>query len=326
MRTFVLRRLLALVPLLLAVTFITQSLLVLSPGSYLDTLLDNKHALTPQLVDLLKHQYHLESNNVFTRYWYWLWQSLRGNFGYSFHYTLPVWSLIWQRTFNTLLLSMAALAISWGVAVPLGTLAAVKRDTWVDRISGVVSYFGLSIPTVFFSLLMLLFAVKTGWFPTGGMHDQVHWDDFTPIQKLGDTLWHLALPSIVLGTVGLGQYARQMRAEMIETLGQDYIRTAKAKGLGTFRIVVNHALGNALNPLISLFGFSLAYLLAGAILTETVFSWPGLGRLTFEALRYKDEPLVMASVVLLTVMLVAGALVSDLLLALIDPRIRLDGQ
>jgi peptide/nickel transport system permease protein len=326
MRTFVLRRLLALIPLLLAVTFVTQALLVLSPGSYIDTLRDGRRSISPQLIELLTRQYHLESNNVFVRYWFWLWQALHGNFGYSFHYTISVWSLIRERTFNTLLLSVAALVISWGLAVPLGTLAAVKRDTWMDRAAGVVSYFGLSIPSVFFSLLMLLFAVKTGWFPTGGMHDQVHWDDFTLVQKIGDTLWHLALPSLVLGTIGMGQYARQMRAEMIETLGQDYIRTARAKGLGEFRIVIHHALGNAMNPLISLFGFSLAYLLAGAILTETVFSWPGLGRLTFEALTYKDEPLVMASVVLLTAMLVGGALISDLLLAFIDPRIRLEGQ
>jgi peptide/nickel transport system permease protein len=324
MKTFILRRLLSLVPLLLAVTFITQSLLVLSPGDYL-TKLESNGRYT-QTVETLRHQYHLDSHNVFTRYGYWLWQMVHGNFGYSFSYSQSVWALIWQRMFNTVLLTGSALIISWGLAIPLGTLAAVKRDTWIDRASGFVSFFGLSLPVIFFSLLMLLLAAKTGWFPIGGIRDEVHWDSFSLVQKVADTAWHLLLPATVLGTIGMGQYMRQMRGEMIETLGQDYIRTAKAKGLGTFRIVIRHALGNAVNPLISLFGFSLAYLLAGAILTEHIFSWPGMGTLTLDALINKDEPLVMATVVLLTGMLVAGSLLSDVLLALIDPRIRLEGR
>jgi peptide/nickel transport system permease protein len=325
MRTFVLRRLLVLVPLLLTVTFITQTLLVLSPGNYLTILLMDPH-MTDRLRELLRHQYHLDSDNIFVRYWFWLWNALRGDFGYSYHYSMPVWSLVWQRMFNTLMLTVAALGISWGTAIPLGSIAAVKRGTWIDKAIGGVSFFGLSIPAVFLSLLLLLFAKNSGWFPIGGVHDDVNWDYFSPLQKIGDTLWHLALPSLVLGVVGMGQYVRQMRAEMIETLGHDYIRTARAKGLTQSRIVIRHALGNAINPLISLFGFSLAYLLAGAILTEKVFSWPGMGRLTFEALTNKDEPLVMASVVLITLMLVMGSLVSDLLLGIIDPRIRLEGH
>jgi peptide/nickel transport system permease protein len=325
MRTFVLRRLLVLVPLLLTVTFITQALLVASPGNYLTTIMMDPR-MSDHLKELLTRQYHLESDNVFVRYWFWLWNALRGNFGYSFHYSMPVWSLVWERMLNTLMLTVAALGISWGTAIPLGSIAAVKRGAWIDKGIGAVSFFGLSIPAVFLSLLLLLLAKKTGWFPIGDIHDQVNWDYFSPIQKIGDTLWHLALPSMVLGIVGMGQYVRQMRAEMIETLGRDYIRTARAKGLSESRIVFRHALGNAINPLISLFGFSLAYLLAGAILTETVFSWPGMGRLTFEALTNKDEPLVMASVVLLTLMLILGSLVSDILLGIIDPRIKLEGQ
>ena len=129
---------------------------------------------------------------------------------------------------------------------------------------------------------------------------------------------------IVLGTIGLAQYVRQMRSEMIETLSQDYIRTARAKGLSQWRVLTRHALGNAINPLITIFGFSLASLLAGALLTESVFGWPGLGVLTFDALIDKDEPLVMASVVMLVLMLVIGNLIADVLLALIDPRIRLE--
>jgi peptide/nickel transport system permease protein len=324
MKTFLAKRVLSAIPLILAVTFLTQALLMLSPYDYLTTLREGK-GISDQSLEILAQQFHLNSHNVFTRYWYWLWQALHGNLGYSFRYSEPVWSLIWERMFNTVLLTGSALILSWGIAIPLGTLAAVKRDTWIDRMIGFVSFFGLSLPVVFFSLLMLLLAAKTGWFPLGQVHNEINWDSFTFIEKVGDVLWHLFLPATVLGTISMGQYMRQMRGEMIETLGKEYIRTARAKGLSQFRIITRHAAGNAINPLISLFGFSLAFLLAGAILTETVFSWPGLGRLTFEALQNKDEPLVMATVVLLTIMLVAGSLISDLLLAFMDPRIRLEG-
>jgi peptide/nickel transport system permease protein len=143
-------------------------------------------------------------------------------------------------------------------------------------------------------------------------------------EKVLDTLHHLVLPTIVLGTIGLAQYMRQMRSEMIETLSQDYIRTARAKGLKWRRVIFRHALGNAINPLVTIFGFSLAYLLTGALLTEYVFGWPGLGMLVYDALINKDEPLVMAVVTMLVLMLVAGSLVADVLLAIIDPRIRLE--
>lgn len=298
---------------------------MLSPGSYLSTLSNNPQ-VSEELLSLLRKQYHLESDDVFVRYWYWLSEAFQGNFGYSFKYGTPVWGLIWERLLNTLILAVAALAISWGLAIPLGMLAAVKRNTWVDRVIGFVSFAGLSMPSVFFSLLMLLFAAKTGWFPLGGIHNQTYWEYFSPAQKVTNILWHLALPAFVLGTIGMAQYMRQMRSEMIETLSADYIRTARAKGLSQTRVLFRHALGNAINPLVTLFGFSLAYLLAGAILTETVFSWPGMGRLTVEALISKDEPLVMASVVLLTIMLALGSLIGDVLLAFIDPRIRLEGN
>jgi len=325
MRTFIIRRVLSLIPLLLAVTFITQALLVASPGNYVNILTTDPR-LTPEFRQLLVHKYHLESSNVFVRYWYWLWQALHGNFGHSFLYSTSVWSLVWQRLLNTLMLSVAALAIAWGLSIPLGVLAAVKHGTWLDRVIGFLSFLGLSMPVVFFSLSLVLLASATQWFPTGGIHNEVFWDTFSVPQKLGDTLWHLILPATVLGVVSMGQYVQQMRSEMIETLGKDYIRTAVAKGLRKRTIIFRHAVGNAINPLVSLFGFSLAYLLAGAVLTETVFSWPGMGRLTIDALSNKDEPLVMATVVLVTIMLALGSLASDVLLAIVDPRIRLEGR
>ncbi|MFY9607916.1 MAG: ABC transporter permease [Blastocatellia bacterium] len=317
------RRLLAVIPLLVVVTFVTKALLVISPGNYLDNLRLNP-AISREYLASMERLYHLDSNNVFERYWYWLWPALRGDFGYSFTKTMPVWTLIGQRVLNTLLLTGSAMVFSWTIAIPLGTLAAVYRNRWPDKLVGVLSFFGLSIPSVFFSLLMVLFAARTGWFPVGGIHNQPLWSSMTAWERFTDGLWHLVLPTIVLGTIGMAQYVRQMRSEMIETLSQDYIRTARAKGLSEWRVVYGHALGNAINPLVTLFGFALATLLSGALLTEFVFGWPGLGTLIFEALSNKDEPVVMASVVMLALMLVIGSLIADLLLAIIDPRIRVE--
>ena len=323
MRTFLIRRLLAAIPLIIVVTFITNTMLVLSPGDYLGNFAGNP-AVTQELLDQLRKLHHLDSHNVLERYWYWLWPALRGDFGYSFTQNQEVWGLIGERVLNTLLLTGSALAVSFGFGIPLGMLAAVYRNRWVDKLCGFISFFGLSIPSVFFSLLLILFASRTGLFPPAGIHDQVNWDLMTPWHKFTDSLWHLVLPTVVLGTIGLAQYMRQMRSEMVETLSQDYIRTAVAKGLSRSRVLFRHALGNAINPLVTLFGFSLANLLAGAVLTEYVFGWPGLGQLIFGALDRKDEPLVMAVVVMLVLMLVAGSLIADLLLALIDPRIRIE--
>lgn len=323
MKTFLTRRLLAAIPLIIVVTFITKALLVASPGNYLADLRLNP-SITRDYVEQMERRHHLDSNNVFERYWYWVWPALQGDLGYSFTKSAPVSSLIGERVLNTLLLTGSALAFSWLLAIPLGMLAAVYRNRWADKVIGFISFFGLSIPSIFFSLLLILFAAKTGLFPAGGIHNQVMWDVMTPWERFVDTLWHLVLPTIVLGTIGLAQYVRQMRSEMIETLSQDYIRTARAKGLSRWRVLTRHALGNAINPLITIFGFSLATLLAGALLTEYVFGWPGLSVLTFDALKDKDEPLVMASVVMLVLMLVIGNLIADVLLAIIDPRIRLE--
>jgi len=323
MRTFLIRRLLAAIPLIIAVTFITKALLLASPGNFLDPLRLNP-SISREYLAQMERMYHLDSTNVFERYWYWFWPALQGDFGYSFTKSAPVASLIGERVLNTLMLTGSALVFSWVFTIPLGIVAAVYRNRWIDKIIGFISFFGLSIPSVFFSLLMILFAARTGLFPVGGIHNQVMWDVMSPWQKLIDTAWHLVLPTIVLGTIGLAQYVRQMRSEMIETMSQDYIRTARAKGLSQWRVLTRHALGNAINPLVTIFGFSLATLLAGALLTEFVFGWPGLGLLIFDALSNKDEPLVMAAVVMLVLMLVIGNLIADVLLAVIDPRIRLD--
>jgi peptide/nickel transport system permease protein len=321
MKMFLLRRLGALLGLLLAATFVTQWLLLASPGSYL-SVLESDPQISPRVLALVKTQYGLESENVWVRHGRWLAEAARGNFGYSFKYHMPVWSLVWERLGATLLLTGTALLFAWGLAVPAGALAAAERRAWGDRAIRLVAAVGLATPPALLALLLVLLAARTGWFPTGGLHDPIRWDEFSGLRKAADVLWHLALPALVLALGGFAQTVRQARAEVLESLGQDFIRTALAKGLSWRQTVFRHALPPALNPLVTLFGFSLAYLLTGAVLIEQVFAWPGLGRLLVEALLAKDEPLVMASVMLFTLTLTAGNLIADLLLAYLNPQIR----
>ena len=319
---YIARRLLAIPPLLLAVSFITYLLLGVSPGDYFTRLQDNP-AVTQEYLDTLKAQYGLDGG-FFKRYFFWLLNATTLEFGYSFKYDLPVFSLLRERMSNTLLLSIVSMIASWGIAIPLGVLAAVQQGRIIDKVCGFIAFFGLSIPRVFYALLAVLFAAKTGWFPTGGMRDNVEWDDFDAWQRFIDVCHHLILPVFVIATAEMASHMRQMRAQMIETLTKDFVRTARAKGLSYWNVVWRHAFGNAINPLVTQFGYSLAALLTGSFLVEVVFSWPGLARLTVDAVFSQDEPLVMAAVMMATLMLVVGNLIADLLLAAIDPRIRLE--
>lgn len=322
MLTFFLRRLAATVPLLLVISFLTFVLLNSSSGDYLTRLLDNP-SVTEEYVAALRAQYGLD-RPFMHRYGLWLWNAVQGELGRSFEYNQDVSTLLWERLSNTLLLAMCALIFSWGLAIPLGVISAVRQNTWIDKVSGFVAYFGLSIPRVFLALLAVMFAAYTGWFPIGGLRDEVRWDDFSAWQKAVDIAWHLFLPATVLGITNMAGYMRQMRGYTIETLAQDYVRTARAKGLPEQVVLFKHTVRNAINPLVTLFGYSLAYLVTGSFLVEIVMSWPGMARLTLSALMAKDVHLVMASVMMASVMLVFGNLTSDILLALVDPRIRVD--
>ncbi len=322
MLTFFLRRLAATVPLLLVISFMTFVLLNSSSGDYLTRLLDNP-SVTEEYVANLRVQYGLD-RPFMERYGLWLWNALQGELGRSFEYNRDVSSLLMERVANTLLLAMCALVLSWGAAIPLGVISAVRQNTWIDKVAGFVAYFGLSIPRVFLALLAVMFAAYTGWFPIGGLRDEVNWDDFNMWQKTLDVAWHIFLPASVLGITNMAGYMRQMRGYTIETLAQDYVRTARAKGLPERTVLFKHTVRNAINPLVTLFGYSLAYLITGSFLVEIVMSWPGMARLTLSALMAKDVHLVMASVMLASLMLVMGNLIADVLLALVDPRIRVE--
>ena len=226
-----------------------------------------------------------------------------------------------ERIPNTLLLTSIVILLTWLVGVPLGIIAAVNWKTPFDRILTVLTSIGMAIPSFFFAVLLLIFAVKTGWFPIGGLTSP-NFADMSFIGKLWDITHHLILPVIVLFTISLAGLQRQMRANMLDVLDSDYVKFARAKGLSEFSVIYKHALRNAINPMITLLGIEFAGLLSGAALTEYVFQYPGLGRLILEAVMKSDINLVMASLMMGAIMLVLGNLIADILLIITDPRIR----
>jgi peptide/nickel transport system permease protein len=321
-RTFLLRRLLALVPLLLGVTFLAFLLIYLAPGDFLSQMAENP-TVSAETIAAMRHKFGLDQP-WYVQYVLWLKNVFfHLDFGESFAYRQPVFSVILPRLGNTLLLSLAAAIVAWGLAIPLGIISAVRQYSWVDKTSSFISFVGLSIPEIFFGLLMMYMAAKTGWFPVGGMHS-LDYDELNWGSKLLDLGRHLFLPALVLGTVPLAGRMRQMRANLLDVLRLDYVTTARAKGLAENKVVWKHAVRNAINPLITLFGLTLASLLSGSFIVEIVMAWPGLGSLTLDALLKQDLYLVMGSVVIAATMLLLGNLVADILLALADPRIRYD--
>ena len=308
------------IPLLLGVSLLTFLLMSLAPGNYFTTLSQNPQ-VSPETILKLKAQFHLD-RPWYVQYFFWLKNVLCGNFGYSMAYKIPATSLIFQRLWNTFLLSFFALIIAWGIAIPLGIWAAVKRDSWVDRGCSLVAFVGLSIPDVLLALLALWFAAATGWFPVGGAQSPLH-DLMTPLQQFWDFAHHLILPALVLAASDLAGIMRQMRSNLLDTLRAEYLTAARARGLGEGWVVYKHALRNAINPLLTIFGYSLAGLLSGAFIVEFIMAWPGLGRLTIDAFFAKDSYLVVDGVVMATALLVVGNFIADLLLAWSDPRIRL---
>ncbi|MGE0592222.1 MAG: ABC transporter permease [Vicinamibacterales bacterium] len=322
MRTYILRRLLQLVPLLFGVSALTFLLLQLAPGDFLNQMAENP-AISAETIEAMRRNFGLD------RPWYVQYGLyvrnivLHFDFGESFSRHQPVFEVISEGLGNTLILATAAAVVTWGLAVPLGILAAVRQYSWVDKVLSLVAFVWLSVPEILSGLLLLMLAARTGWFPVGGMRS-IDYDDMTLAGKALDLAWHLALPALVVGLVPLAGRMRQMRGNLLDVLRLDFVTTARSKGLDERVVIYKHALRNALNPMITLFGYTLGALVSGSFIAEIIFSWPGLGRLTLDAILTQDQYLVMGSVLMASVVLVLGNLVADLLLAIADPRITYD--
>ena len=319
MKSYILKRVLHMIPLLLGITFFSFMIISLAPGDFLTTMTQNPQ-ISAETIEALRVKYGLDQP-WYLQYAKWLWNAFHLDFGYSFANQVPIFSLIGQRMLNTFILAFSAALFAWGLSIPLGIISAVRQNSYVDRSASFVAFIGLSIPEVFFALIMILFAAKTGWFPVGGMKS-IDFEYMSYTEQIIDLLHHLILPTIVLGSVSMAGRMRQMRANLLDTLLQDYVQTARAKGLSERTVIYKHALRNAINPLITLFGFTLANLLSGAFLVEVVMNWPGLGRLTLDALFARDLYLVMGALIMASIMLIIGNLTADILLAISDPRIQ----
>jgi peptide/nickel transport system permease protein len=320
---YIVKRVLQALLTLLLASALSFIIIQLAPGDYLDTLKENPK-ISPERIEQLRRQFGLDKS-WFEQYFLWLWQIVtKGNFGTSFVYQRSVASLLWERVPATLLLAISSLVLTWAIAIPLGIVGAVNQNRWSDRLLQVISYAGQGFPSFITALLLLILAQNISpLFPVGDMTSIDH-DELTPLGKIIDVLWHMILPTIALSITSFAGLQRITRGELLDVLRQDYIQTARAKGLPENKVIYVHALRNAINPLITLLGFEFASLLSGAFIAEFFFNWPGLGRLILQAVQAQDLYLVMASLMMGAVMLIAGNLLADLLLKAVDPRIKLE--
>ena len=315
---YILKRILQTIPLLIIVSIISFFIIRLSP---VDPLAELKMNPSISKETLKSEEIRLGLDKPLpVQYLMWAKGFVQGDLGVTTTGE-EVSVKLGERIPNTLLLTLVVIFLTWSVGVPLGILAAVKWKTPFDRFLTVVTSIGMAIPSFFFAILLLIFAVKTGWFPVGGL-TSYDFNEMSFVQQLMDITHHLFLPVIVLFTISLAGLQRQMRANLLDVLDSDYVKFARAKGLSEFKVIFKHALRNAVNPMITLLGFEFSGLLSGAALTEYVFQYPGLGRLILEAVLRSDINLVMASLMIGAIMLVLGNLIADILLILTDPRIR----
>ncbi len=301
--------------LLLGVSIVSFGLMHLAPGGPLSLYTLNP-TVTAQDIERVKALFGLDQP-VHVQYLKWAAGMATGNWGYSFFGGRPVVDIVLDRVPATLLLMGTALALALVIGVAIGILSAVRRNSVFDYASAVAAMVALSLPTFWFGLLSIFtFAQTLRWLPAGGMVS-------TGGGGFVDRLEHLILPVVVLALVLVAQWSRYTRSTMLEILDQDFIRTARAKGIRRSRVLLNHGLRAALVPLVTLAGLQVPLLVGGALVTETVFGWPGMGMLFLSALNTRDHPVLMAILMVGAVMVVLGNLLADVLVALIDPRVKL---
>jgi peptide/nickel transport system permease protein len=313
-RAYLARRLLLVVPVLLGVSVVVFMVLHLSPGDPAEIMLGAQ--ATQEDLARLRGELGL-TEPLPVQYARWLGHVVTGDLGRSLWMKRPVLGEVLIRFKATLVLTGTGLLLSTLGGIALGVASALRPHSWLDRLSAIASLFGVSMPVFWLGImLMVVFALWLGWLPASGMYSPYGGGD------LADLLVHLALPAVTLAAASITIVARLTRSTMIETLGQDFIRTARAKGLREAMVVVRHGLRNALLPIVTIVGVQAGYLLGGAVLTETVFAWPGVGTLMLQGILARDFPLVQGCVLVIALTFVVVNLVVDLLYAWLDPRIR----
>ncbi len=303
MGRFIARRLIMLIPVLIGVSIISFLILHMAPGDPAELLAGEE--ATKEDIMMVRHELGLDKP-LYIQYFMFLKGIFTGELK-SLKFSMPVMDVIRPRLFNTLELSLASILIAVVIGIFAGVMSATHRYTWIDYISTIGALLGVSMPVFWWGLILILvFSVNLGLLPSGGMGG----------------IRHLILPAIVLGTASTAIIARMTRSSMLDVLRQDYVRTARAKGLLEKIVIYRHALRNALIPTVTVVGLQFGYMLAGAVLTESVFSWPGVGRLLVEAILFRDFPVVQSALLIIAIMFVLVNLMVDILYAFLDPRIR----
>ena len=317
MAQYLFRRLLYTLITLIGISIISWVIITQAPGSPIALTLDPK--VSPKIIEQMEKNYDLDKP-IYQQYFLWLKRLFTGKL-YSFKDGRPVLNKIGERIWNTLLLNVVAMLIIFSLAIPLGIFSAKRQYTFLDNLGTFGAYLGISIPSFWLAYLLILGTVKLFGYPVLGMRSFVI-EDFTTVEIILDRLWHLMLPSIILAIGGIAAVSRYTRSSMLEVIRQDYIRTAKAKGLSEETVYYKHALRNALLPIITLFGFLIPGLIGGSIIMETVFAWPGIGRLAYQAVLARDYPVVMTINTITAVLVLIGNFIADVLYGVADPRIR----
>jgi len=311
------RRLLQMIPLILGISIVLFAVIQAAPGGPEGALLESGRFIDPAVIEAYRERLGVDQP-VHVQYVRWLSAAFSGDLGTSFSTTRPVAEMIVERLPATLELMGAAIVFAAIVAILLGIVSAVRQYSWFDHLGTGLSFVGIAMPVFWFALILqLVFGVYLGWLPIAGT-------ETVGASSLTDHLLHLILPTIVLSFNYIAGWSRYLRSSLLSVLRADYVRTARAKGLPERRVVGVHALRNALIPLLSIMALNLSSLFSGAVITETVFAWPGIGRMFVQAMFSRDYPLLMGILMLGSLMVIVFNLVADLLYGVLDPRIRYD--
>ena len=321
MIVFILRRVLIMIPTLLLVSVVCFGAIQLQPGSFTDRYLEDPR-MSPATVARINEQLGLD-RPAWEQYGRWVWGIVtRGDFGFSFFANRPVWSVINERIGWTIVVAGTTLVFAWLVAVPLGILTAVRKNGFTDAVASFLGYVGLAVPDFLVALLLVFVVLNAGGTNVGGLFSPAYIGEPWTWGRFLDLLAHLWIPIIAVGTAGIAAVMRQMRANLLDVLSADYVRTARSKGLAERRVVNRHAVRNALNPLVSMAGLSLPELINGTIIVSIVLNLPTIGPLLYESLLAKDQYVAMSLLLFASLLLMVGNLLADVVLAAIDPRIR----
>lgn len=317
---YIVRRLLQMIPLIIGISFIIFGIFALAPGDFIDANMSTNN-MTPERIEELKEVYGLKGS-IPERYVKWASKAVVGDWGISLQFKKPVMDVIDDYIWNSFILAVAAEIVSILIAVPIGVLSATKQYSFFDKFFTVFAFIGISLPSFFLGLVCVkIFAVDLKVLPLGGL--STPGTNYVGFAAFKDKFIHLLLPVFVLGFLGIGSLVRYTRTAMLEVIKQDYIRTARSKGLAERSVIYKHAFRNALIPIITLLGLMLPSLFGGAILTETIFAYPGIGKVALGSILKRDYFMLMGFNMLMAILTLVGNLIADLLYAAADPRVRL---